>query len=213
MESKLPNSSTVDLTVWDVVRKVAVNRANVVVFDQQTMQIVKVGVTNNDGRIEIPISKGEYVIWVYGHNPIGYRPFLSDTWLCIQVDCCERLCVCACLVSIIDIPVLYNAVKDAGEHWRISVETFEDIIQSYVEEGITKCKNTADEQNNAAIRAFPDPEKFVVVDVPEETNKKLQVGLRKVTDDWRKDQLTVLVKEGLREGDVKPNLERFKARI
>lgn len=213
MKTKLPKCSTLDVTVWDVVRKVPVDRANVVVFNQHTMEILKVGVTNNEGRIEIPISKGEYVMWIYGHNPVGYRPFLSDTWLCIQVGCCERKCICTCLVSIVDIPALYKAVKEAGDHWKRSVEIFEDIIKNYVEAGVTKCKETAHEQHMAAMEMFKEPEKWVLVDIPKETNIKLRKELIAATDNWRKEIKSVLIEKKLPEREFIPMLKKFKARI
>ena len=122
------------------------------------------GVTSIDGYLEFDIDPGMYVIWVYGHNPMGYRPFLSDTWVSIAVLPGETKEVSAALVSLIDIPVLYNAVR-TGTRWE--PETFAELLAQHAENVLSERNATAIEQREALREEVGDLKEGVIKRVEE----------------------------------------------
>ena len=71
----------IKLQVWEWIPDAVDRVSHVVVYDPDTIMPEYFGVTNINGYLEFDVDPGMYVIWVYGHNLMGYRPFLSDTWI------------------------------------------------------------------------------------------------------------------------------------
>jgi hypothetical protein len=147
------------------------------------------GMTSLDGYLEFDIEPGLYVIWVYGRNPVGYRPFITDTWIPIAVLPGETKEVCAALVSIKDITVLYNAVKN---YQRWEPETFAQLLGTYAEEVTTLCNQTATQQNEALIKELGDLKVGVIrrieepVDVRRELLRHRQEWAKKAVEAAKK---------------------------
>jgi hypothetical protein len=143
----------IKLQVWEWIPDAIDRVSHVVVYDPDTIMPEYVGVTNINGYLEFDIDPGMYVIWVYGRNPMGYRPFLSDTWIPIAVLPGETKEVCAALVSLIDIPVLYNAART----WtRWEPETFAELLGVYAGGVVQECIATAMQQRAALLKAVGD---------------------------------------------------------
>jgi hypothetical protein len=122
------------------------------------------GITSVSGYVEFDIEPGLYVIWVWGHNPIGYRPFLSDTWIPIAVLPGETKEVCAALVSLIDIPVLYAAARNRA---RWEPETFAKLLGEYTDQVLATCNATAAGQRERLLEAVGDLKKGVIERITE----------------------------------------------
>lgn len=152
-------TARIKLQVWEWIPDRRAAACRVYVYDPVTVMPVYWGWTNVDGYLEFDIEAGMYVIWVWGHNPVGYRPFLSDTWIRIAVLPGETKEVCAPLVSLIDIPVLYQAAL-SGTHWE--PETFAELLGQYVTDVQAGCTATAKDQRGALFEEFSDLRKGVV---------------------------------------------------
>lgn len=154
----------IKLQTWEWIPDQIASACHVVVYEPDTIMPIYHGLTSRDGYLEFDIDPGMYVIWVYGHNPMGYRPFLSDTWVPIAVLPGETREVCAALVSLIDIPVLYNAVRTWA---RWEPETFAELLAEYSERVLEACNATAIQQREALRKAVGDLKEGVVVPVEE----------------------------------------------
>jgi hypothetical protein len=149
----------IKLETWEWIPDQVPSACHVIVYDPNTIMPVYQGMTSIGGYLEFDIEPGMYVIWVYGHNPIGYRPFLADTWVPIAVLPGETKEVCAALVSLIDIPVLYNAAR-TGTRWE--PETFAKLLGQYAAEVLEACNATAIQQREALREEVGDLEEGVV---------------------------------------------------
>jgi hypothetical protein len=145
----------IKLQVWEWIPDAVDRISHVVVYDPDTIMPEYIGVTNINGYLEFDIDPGMYVIWVYGHNLMGYRPFLADTWIPIAVLPGETKEVCAALVSLIDIPVLYDAVQ-AWTHWE--PETFAELLGAYAGGVVQECNATAMKQRAVFLEEVEDLE-------------------------------------------------------
>jgi hypothetical protein len=143
----------IKLQVWEWIPDTVDDVSHVVVYDPDTIMPEYVGWTNSSGYLEFDVDPGMYVIWVYGHNPMGYRPFLADTWIPIAVLPGETKEVCAALVSLIDIPVLYDAVK-AWAPWE--PETFAELLGVYAGGVVEECIATAMQQRAVFLKEVGD---------------------------------------------------------
>jgi hypothetical protein len=153
-ETKMSTAKAhIRLQVWEWIPDMVDLVSHVVVYDPDTIVPEYVGVTNINGYLEFDIDPGMYVIWVYGHNPMGYRPFLSDTWIPIAVLPGETKEVCAALVSLIDIPVLYDAAR-TWTHWE--PETFAELLGMYAQGVLEGCNATAMQQRAALLKEIDD---------------------------------------------------------
>lgn len=154
----------IKLQTWEWIPDQLASACHVVVYDPDTLMPLLNGMTSIDGYLEFDIDPGMYVIWVYGRNPMGYRPFLSDTWVPIAVLPGETKEVCAALVSLIDIPVLYNAARTWA---RWEPETFAELLAPYAEQVLEACNATAIRQREALRKIVGDLKEGVIVPVEE----------------------------------------------
>jgi len=148
----------IKLQTWEWIPDQVALACHVVVYDPDTITPLYSGMTSIDGYLEFDIEPGMYVIWVYGHNPMGYRPFLSDTWIPIAVLPGETREVCAALVSLIDIQVLYSHAQAWGQ-WE--PETFAELLAQYSESVLKACNETAIRQREDLRKAVGDLKKGV----------------------------------------------------
>lgn len=154
----------IKLQTWDWIQDQVASACNVFVYDPATLMPVSVGTTSTDGYLEFEIPAGMYVIWVWGHNPMGYRPFLSDTWIPIAVVPGETLEVCAALVSLVDIPVLYNAAL-AWTEW--VPHKFAELLDDHASKVVTLCNETAIQQQKVLLKVLGDLKEGVIQRVEE----------------------------------------------
>ncbi len=156
----------IKLQVWEWIPDKVVDVAHVVVYDPKTIMPQYAGHTDLKGFVEFEIDAGMYVIWVYGHNPMGYRPFLSDTWIPVAVFPGETKEVCAALVSLIDIPILQEKVDqwfDWGEP-----KIFAELLKQYSNGTQKECNRTAIAQREAFLKKYKDVDKGMVVRIDKE---------------------------------------------
>jgi hypothetical protein len=136
----------IKLQVWEWIPDQVASACQVIVYDPDTIMPVHEGWTSMGGFLEFDLDPGVYVIWVVGHNPMGYRPFLADTWIPIALLPGQTQEVCAALVSLIDIPVLYNAIQ-AWTQWKPT--TFAELLNQYAQGALKECNATAIQQREA----------------------------------------------------------------
>jgi hypothetical protein len=160
------------LQTWEWIPDQVASACQVIVYDPDTILPVYQGWTSVEGYVEFDLDPGMYVIWVVGHNPMGYRPFLSDTWIPIAVLPGETREVCAALVSLIDIPVLYDAVQN-WTPW--TPQTFAELLHQYSREVLKECNATAIQQREALIKEVGTLQKGVVqrVEAPIDVRRDL----------------------------------------
>lgn len=139
----------IKLQTWEWIPDLRARACHVVVYDPSTIMPLYAGMTSIDGYLEFDIDPGMYVIWVYGHNPMGYRPFLADTWIPIALLPGETKEVCAALVSLIDIPVLYEAAQ-AWTRWEPA--TFARLLGQYATDVLQECNATAVQQREVLLK-------------------------------------------------------------
>jgi len=194
-ERKETNMSTatarIKLQVWEWIPDTVDLVSHVVVYDPDTIMPEYVGVTNIEGYLEFDVDPGMYVIWIYGHNPMGYRPFLSDTWIPIAVLPGETKEVCAALVSLIDIPALYDAVR-TWTHWE--PETFAELLGVYAQGVLEGCNATAMQQRTALLKEMDDLKegKFLRLEEAIDVRGDLLVRRR----EWAKQAMHVAKEHG-----------------
>jgi hypothetical protein len=162
----------IKLQVWEWIPDQRATACRVYVYDPETVTPVYWGWTGVDGYLAFDVEPGMYVIWVWGHNPIGYRPFLSDTWIPVAVLPGETKEVCAALVSIIDIPDLYRAAQ-TGTHWE--PKTFGQLLEEHAKAVQNECNVTAAAQREATREAFGDLKQGVIqrIDKPIDVRRAL----------------------------------------
>jgi len=162
----------IKLQTWEWIPDQRVEACHVTVYDPETIMPVYNGMTSLEGYLEFDIEPGLYVIWVYGRNPIGYRPFITDTWIPIAVLPGETKEVCAALISIKDITVLYNAVRN---YQRWEPETFAQLLGKYAEEVTTLCNETAIQQREALIKELGDLKVGVIKRIEEPVDVRAEL--------------------------------------
>lgn len=150
----------IKVQVWEWIPDQVASACQVIVYDPETIMPVYCHLTSLDGYLEFDIDPGMYVIWIYGHNPMGYRPFLSDTWVPVAVLPGETKEICAALVSLIDIPVLYNAVLSWAQ-WE--PKTFAELLEQYAAGVLKACNATAIGQREALRKEIGNLEQGGVV--------------------------------------------------
>lgn len=167
----------VKLQTWEWIPDLSASACRVVVYDPNTMMPLLMGMTSIDGYLEFDIDPGMYVIWVYGRNPMGYRPFLSDTWIPIALLPGETKEVCAALVSLIDIPVLYEAARTST---RWEPETFATLLGQYATDVLQECNATAIQQREILLKEVGHLKEGVIrrVEEPIDLRRDLLEGRR-----------------------------------
>lgn len=149
----------IKLQTWEWIPDQVASACQVVVYNPETIIPVYEGWTSVGGYLEFDLDPGMYVIWVVGHNPMGYRPFLADTWVPVALLPGETKEVCAALVSFIDIPMLYDAIQ-AWTEWKPT--TFAELLNQYAQGMLKECNATAIQQREALRREVGDLEQGVI---------------------------------------------------
>jgi hypothetical protein len=212
----------IKLQTWEWIPDNVASACEFIVYDPATILPVAEGWTSDNGLVEFDIDPGMYVIWVRGHNPMGYRPFLSDTWVPVSVLPGETLEVCAALVSVIDIPVLYQQAQNWAQ-W--TPTKFAELLDQYSTDVQQACTETAVQQRADLMREVGDLRDmklgvFRPVELRREEQEKFHRTLVERRDKWaeqvadaaREPEARRLAKEAIALHFEQPK-KRFTKRI